>query len=223
MSSILIAIIEPKFLISTLGVLGVIVIIFAETGLLIGFFLPGDSLLFTAGFLVSAGFGTSASLAILSNTTILGVHQSFIILLVGTFIAAVIGDSVGYALGRKVGPAIFTREDSLFFNKKYIAKAQKFYEDHGKKTIILARFIPIVRTFAPVVAGIGSMEYRTFLSYNIIGGFLWTWALLWLGYGFGSIIPNPDRFIIPVVIVIIIISAIPPVREIYKHRKSARQ
>ena len=142
--------------------------------------------------------------------------------MIGTFLAAVIGDSVGYAFGKKVGPSIFTREDSLLFDKKYIVKAQNFYEEHGKKTIILARFIPVIRTFAPIVAGIGSMKYRTFLSYNIIGGFLWTWSLLWLGYGFGSIIPNPDRFIIPVVIVIIIISAIPPIRAIYKNRKGAQ-
>ena len=216
MTSFLIALIEPKILISTLGIFGIIIVIFAETGLLVGFFLPGDSLLFTAGFLASAG------LVATSGQTIFGVHFSFIFLLIGTFLAAVIGDSVGYAFGKKVGPSIFTREDSLLFDKKYIVKAQNFYEEHGKKTIILARFIPVIRTFAPIVAGIGSMKYRTFLSYNIIGGFLWTWSLLWLGYGFGSIIPNPDRFIIPVVIVIIIISAIPPIRAIYKNRKGAQ-
>src|SRR3989344_9332548 len=137
---------EPKTLIMTLGTLGVIAIIFIETGLFFGFFFPGDSLLFTAGFLASQGY------------------VSFAGLLIGTFLAAVIGDSVGYAFGRKVGPAIFTKENSLFFNKKHIARAQHFYEKYGKKTIILARFIPIVRTFAPLVAGIGNMEYRTFVK-----------------------------------------------------------
>lgn len=191
---------NPHTIIVTLGIVGVIGIIFAETGLFFGFFFPGDSLLFTAGFLASQH------------------HLSFAWLLVGTFVAAVIGDSVGYAIGRKIGPALFTRDDSFFFNKKHIARAEHFYEKHGPKTIILARFMPIIRTFAPVVAGIGTMRYRTFITFNIIGGFVWTWALLWLGYAFGSIIPNPDHYVIPAVAVIIILSALPTLREILKKR-----
>jgi membrane-associated protein len=190
---------EPQVIISALGVIGVIAIIFAETGLFFGFFLPGDSLLFTAGFLASQGYISMAWL------------------LFGAFVAAVLGDSVGYAFGKKIGPAIFTKDDSVFFNKKHIARAQYFYEEHGKKTIILARFIPIIRTFAPIVAGIGNMGYRTFILFNVIGGFVWTWGLLWAGYIFGSILPNPDRYILPVIIVIIIISAAPALREIFKH------
>ncbi|MEK7609870.1 MAG: DedA family protein [Patescibacteria group bacterium] len=189
---------EPKILITTLGTLGVILIIFIETGLFFGFFFPGDSLLFTAGFLASQGY------------------VSFSWLLIGTFLAAVIGDSLGYAFGKKIGPALSTREDSLLFNKKYIVRAQHFYEKYGKKTIILSRFIPIIRTFAPIVAGIGTMKYQTFLAFNIIGGFLWTWLMLWLGYGLGALIPNPDCYVIPIVIIIILTSAAPALKEIFK-------
>lgn len=189
---------EPKTLIMALGTLGVIAVIFVETGLFFGFFLPGDSLLFTAGFLASQGY------------------VSFAGLLVGTFAAAVIGDSIGYAFGKKIGPALFSREDSVVFNKQHIARAQHFYEKHGKKTIILARFMPIIRTFAPIVAGIGTMPYRTFITFNIIGAFIWTWGMLWLGYGLGALIPNPDKYVIPVVIVIILVSAAPAIKEILK-------
>lgn len=191
-------ILNPETIIATVGTAGVIAIIFTETGLFFGFFFPGDSLLFTAGFFASQGY------------------LSLPWLLAGTFVAAVVGDSVGYAFGKKVGPAIFTKEDSIFFNKKHIARAQHFYEQYGKKTIILARFIPIVRTFAPIVAGVGNMSYKTFLTFNIIGGFVWTWGMLWLGYGLGALIPNPDKFVFPVVLVIIFVSAMPALREIFK-------
>jgi membrane-associated protein len=191
---------DPHTIIKTLGTFGVIVIVFMETGMFFGFFLPGDSLLFTAGFLASQGY------------------VSFAGLLTGTFLAAVIGDSVGYYFGKKVGPAIFTKEDSLLFNKKHIGNAQHFYEKHGKKTIIIARFLPIVRTFAPIMAGVGNMQYRTFITYNVIGGFLWTWLLLWLGFGLGSLIPDPDRYIWPIIILIIVISAVPTIREFLKNR-----
>lgn len=189
---------NPETIIATVGAIGVIAIIFTETGLFFGFFFPGDSLLFTAGFLASQGY------------------ISFAWLLVGTFIAAVAGDSVGYAFGKKVGPAIFTKEDSIFFNKKYIIRAQQFYEKYGKKTIVIARFIPIIRTFAPIVAGVGNMPYKTFITFNIIGGFIWTWGMLWLGYGLGALIPNPDRYILPIIIVIIFVSALPALKEIFK-------
>ena len=199
MSSLL-SFLNPHTIIAVLGLVGVIGIVFAETGLFFGFFLPRDTLLFTAGFLASEH------------------HISFAWLLIGAFIAAIAGDTVGYAFGKKVGPAIFTKDDSIFFDKKHIARAQHFYEKYGKKTIILARFLPIIRTFAPIVAGVGNMTYRTFISYNIIGAFAWTWAMLWLGFGFGSIIPNPDRYVVPAVIVIIILSATPTLREIFRKR-----
>jgi len=193
---------NPQFLISTLGFVGVIAIIYLETGAFFGFFFPGDSLLVTAGFLASQG------------------HLPIVALLICTFIAAVLGDSTGYAFGKKVGPAIFTKEDSIFFNKKYLLRAQEFYEKHGVITIILARFMPVVRTFAPIVAGIGNMKYRTFLAFNFIGGFIWTWLMLLIGYVFGSIIPNPDRYIIPLVLAIIIISAAPGIYKVIKSIKS---
>jgi membrane-associated protein len=192
------SLVNPTHLIATLGTLGVIVVIFLETGAFFGFFLPGDSLLFTAGFLASQG------------------HVSLPILLVGTFVAAVIGDSVGYAFGKKIGPKLFSKEHSVFFNKEYILRAQEFYEKHGKKTIIFARFMPIVRTFAPIIAGVGQMNYRTFITFNVIGAFVWTWGMLWLGYGLGSLIPDPDRYIIPIVIIIILVSSAPAVKEILK-------
>lgn len=196
------SLIQPQEIIATLGTAGVIVIIFLETGAFFGFFLPGDSLLFTAGFLATQGYTSLAWL------------------LIGAFIAAVAGDSVGYAFGKKIGPALFTREDSLLFNKRHIARAQHFFEKYGKKTIILARFVPIVRTFAPIVAGVGNMTYRTFISYNVIGGFVWTWLMIWLGYGLGSLIPNPDKYILPVIAAIILISFIPPVWEYIRHRRA---
>jgi membrane-associated protein len=192
---------DPRTIIETLGLIGVIVIIFLETGVFFGFFFPGDSLLFTAGFLASQGY------------------ISFPILLVGTFVAGVVGDSVGYAFGNKIGPKLFSREESVFFNKKHIKRAQDFYDKYGKKTIILARFMPIVRTFAPIVAGVGNMQYRTFVLFNIIGGFLWTWSMLWLGYGLGSLIPDPDKYVLPVIVIIIVVSAFPGIREVWKQLK----
>ena len=192
---------DPRTIIETLGLIGVIVIIFLETGVFFGFFFPGDSLLFTAGFLASQGY------------------ISFPILLVGTFVAGVVGDSVGYAFGNKIGPKLFSREESLFFNKKHIKRAQDFYDKYGKKTIMLARFMPIVRTFAPIVAGVGNMQYRTFVLFNIIGGFLWTWSMLWLGYGLGSLIPDPDKYVLPVIVIIIVVSAFPGIREVWKQLK----
>jgi membrane-associated protein len=192
---------DPIVIIKTIGLIGVLFIIFAESGLFFGFFFPGDSLLFTAGFLASQG--------LLSPTW----------LFIGAFLAAVVGDSVGYAFGKKIGPKIFTKEDSLFFNKKHIERSEHFYKKYGKKTIILARFIPIVRTFAPILAGVGNMNYRAFLSYNIIGGLLWSVGISALGFGLGAVVPNASSYITPIVILIIIISLIPPIREYRKLRR----
>ena len=200
MQSIIAFITNPHALIATFGLVGIFAIVFLETGFFFGFFLPGDSLLFTAGLLATQGYFPIAGL------------------LIGVFVAAVLGDNVGYAFGRKVGPSLFVREDSLLFDKKNIARAQHFYEKYGVRTIILARFIPIIRTFAPIVAGIGSMNYRTFFINNIIGGLLWTVALVGLGYGFGRVIPDPDRFLLPAIGVIIVLSAVPALREIFRKR-----
>ena len=187
---------DPKFLIEAVGIVGIIAIIFAESGLFFGFFFPGDSLLFTAGLLASQSL------------------LSLPVLLVGTFIAAVIGDNVGYAFGKKVGPALFSRENSFFFNKKHIEKSREFFGKYGKKAIILARFMPIVRTFTPILAGVGSMEYRVFFAYNIVGGFIWTFGMVLLGYFLGSVIPDPDRYILPIVLAIIVLSVLPAIRHV---------
>ncbi|OGD83700.1 hypothetical protein A3J17_03270 [Candidatus Curtissbacteria bacterium RIFCSPLOWO2_02_FULL_40_11] len=188
-------------IIETVGYLGVTAIIFAESGLLIGFFLPGDSLLFTAGFLASQGFFNIITLSTL------------------TFIAAVAGDSVGYAFGHKVGKKIFQREDSIFFHKKHLVRAQKFYEKHGGKAITIARFLPIVRTFAPIVAGMGDMQYKRFLFFNVIGAFLWAVCIPILGFYLGSVIPGVDRYLLPILALIIILSISPTVIHLIRERK----
>ncbi len=177
-------------IIETVGLLGVWAIVFVESGLLIGFFLPGDSLLFTAGFLASQGV------------------MDITLLTVGAFIAAVAGDSVGYWIGHRYGRKLFQKEDSLLFHKDHLKKAEAFYEKHGGKTIILARFMPFIRTFAPVVAGIGQMKYSTFLSYNIIGGVLWAIGLTLAGYFFGNIPIVKDNF--EAVIFLIIFASVAP-------------
>lgn len=173
-------------------------IIFAESGLLIGFFFPGDSLLFTAGFLASQGF------------------MNIYILTPICFIAAVAGDSVGYAFGHKVGKRLFRREDSIIFHKDHLIKAKIFYEEHGGKTIIIARFLPVVRTFAPIVAGMGDMHYPTFLAFNIIGGVLWAVGLTLAGYFLGSMIPNVDEYLLPIVGAIVLASVAPTLYHILK-------
>jgi membrane-associated protein len=189
------------------GIFGIALVVFAESGLLIGFFLPGDSLLFTAGFLVHSGFFT------------INIHLLVLIL----FIAAVIGDSVGYTFGRKLGPHVFTRPNSLLFKQENVLKAQHFYEKYGGKTIIIARFIPIVRTFAPVVAGVAKMDYRKFLTYNLIGGFLWAAGVTYLGYFVGKELTKAgieiDHVLLPIIAIIIVISVLPPAIHLLKDKK----
>lgn len=193
---------EVVELVKAAGYLGVFGIIFAESGIFLGLFLPGDSFLFTAGFLASQGFLEIIPLLLLS------------------FTAAILGDSFGYAFGKKVGPAIFRRENSIFFRKDYIEKARIFYEKYGKKTIVLARFIPIVRTFAPILAGVGRMNYRIFLIYNITGGLLWGVGVTLLGYFLGNAIPGVDRYLLPIVGLIILISISPGIFHYLKHRRA---
>lgn len=188
-------------LITTGGLLGLFLIVFAESGLFFGFFLPGDSLLFTAGFLASQG---------IFNLPIL-------ILIV--FIGAVLGDNVGYSFGKKVGPKLFSRQDSRFFKKENLLKAQAFYEKHGPKTIVLARYTPIIRTFAPIVAGAGNMHYRTFFTYNLLGGALWTGSMCIAGYFLGSVIPDVDKYMLPIIAIIIIVSLLPALKEYLQAKK----
>jgi membrane-associated protein len=200
----LLQMLDPMIIIKTLGLIGVFCIIFAESGLFFGFFFPGDSLLFTAGFLASQNF--------------LDIN----ILVWGSFICAVLGDSVGYWFGKKVGPKIFNKEDSLFFHKNHIERAQNFYNKYGNKTIFLARFVPIVRTFAPIVAGVGQMKYRNFLAYNVFGGFVWSFVLVLSGYFLGQIIPGVDKYLLPIILIIIVISFLPIAFEAYKAKNKKR-
>lgn len=196
---------DLESIIKTIGYLGVWGIVFAESGLLIGFFLPGDSLLFTAGFLASQGFFNIS------------------LLVFGAFMAAVLGDSTGYAFGRRVGKRLFQKEDSIIFHKDNLKKAQDFYQKHGKKTIILARFVPVVRTFAPIVAGMGDMEYKTFLAFNIVGGVLWAIGITLLGYVLGNSIPDIDHYLLPIIGFIIVISVLPNAYHILKSPAGRQQ
>ena len=187
-------------LITSVGYIGIFLTVFAESGLLIGVFLPGDSLLFTAGLLASQG--------IFSITW----------LLLGCFLAAVIGDNVGYSFGHRIGPKIFTREDSLFFRKSYVIKTQHFYERYGSKVLVLARFIPVVRSLAPILAGVGNMRYKVFFIYNVIGAFLWSVLVTLLGYYLGRWFPDVEKYLLLIVGCIILISIVPPMVELMKSR-----
>ncbi len=190
--------------IETAGYIGVFAMIFAETGLLVGVVLPGDTLLFSVGLLAAEG------------------HFAITLLIIGCSLAAIAGDSVGYWTGKKFGPQIFSREESIFFRKSYVARAQAFFERHGRKTIFLARYVPIVRTFTPVIAGVAEMPYQNFLVYNILGGIAWTLSILVLGYFFGSKIPNIDRYILPVILGVFVLSFIPMILELLRtHRKNS--
>lgn len=195
---------NPETIIRSVGYAGVITIVFAENGLLVGFFLPGDSLLFTAGFLASQHF-----LDILPLTVLV-------------FIASVLGTQVGYFFGFLYGPRVFNRPNSRFFKKENADKAQAFYEKHGTKTIVFARFIPIIRTFAPIVAGIAKMDWKKFLTFNVVGGAVWTVGLTLGGYWLGSKVPNVDKYILPIIAAIIILSVMPGVYHMLKETERRR-
>jgi membrane-associated protein len=179
------------------GMAALVAVIFSETGLLVGFFLPGDSLLVTAGVFCTSANPTGRPL----------LNIVWLNLAVG--IAAVVGDQVGFYIGRKTGPKLFTRENSLLFNKKHLIRTHEFYERHGGKTIIIARFIPIIRTFAPVVAGIGDMNYRRFVSYNVFGGIGWVISMTGIGYGLATVWPDVTKHIEKLIMVVIFLSLLP--------------
>lgn len=176
-------------------------VVFMETGLLVGFFLPGDSLLITAGLVAAAG----------------GLNIWWLNLLL--IVAAVTGDSVGYAIGARIGPRLFTREKSLLFNPAHVERTRRFYARHGAKTIVVARFVPIIRTFAPVVAGVGTMEYHRFLLYNVAGGVGWVTSMTWAGFLLGRAVPNIGEYVHVVVIAVIVLSVIPIAVEILRERR----
>ncbi|HSH23084.1 MAG TPA: VTT domain-containing protein [Acidimicrobiales bacterium] len=196
--------VHPDRLIEAFGTIGLILVVFAESGLFFGFFLPGDSLLFTAGVFAARG------------------DLTLPVILVGVFLAAVAGDQVGYAFGRNVGPALFRRPDSRFFKKEHLDRAHRYFEEHGVKTIVLARFVPVVRTFAPIVAGAGSMPYRTFVTYNVVGGLLWGVGVTMLGFLLGEAI-DIDRYLLPVIGLIVVASFVPVLVEVRRSRRRAHQ
>ena len=196
---------DPRLLVQAGGYIGLTAIIFSETGLLIGFFLPGDSLLVTAGLLSSQPqFGL--------NMWLLGVLLT---------LAAIIGNTVGYAIGWYTGPRLFTRDDSLLFKKKHLYQAQTFYEKHGGKTLVIARFMPIVRTFVPVVAGLAKMNMRSYTAYNVLGAMLWIWLMLFIGYFLGRYIPGIEHHITKVILVVIFLSLLPGIISWQRERKRA--
>lgn len=193
---------DPDFLIETFGLLGILTIVFVESGLLVGFFLPGDSLLFTAGLLSAAN-----------------VLPEIWILLVLIPIAAIAGDQVGYAIGRKAGPAVFRRPDSRFFRAEYVDKSARFFERYGGRTIVIARFVPIVRTVAPVMAGVSRMNYRRFLTFNVIGGLLWGVGVTTLGYFLGQV-EFVRANIEPIILLIVFLSVLPIAVELTRARRT---
>jgi len=202
----MLALLNPEDLLRNGGLLILGAIVFAESGLLIGFFLPGDSLLFIAGFLASeAGNNVLPPLP-------------FVMLV--SVSMAIIGDQVGYLIGNKMGPAIFARPKSRLFNPDHVTKAHAFFEKYGARTVVLARFVPIVRTFAPVVAGVGKMEYKTFVRYNIVGGMLWGAGLPLLGFFLGQIDIVKEHIEIAV-LAVVFISILPVAIEFINHRRSS--
>jgi membrane-associated protein len=184
------------------GTLLVCVIVFVETGMFVGFFLPGDSLLVTAGVFAGAG------------------HMKLAELLSLVTVCAIAGDQVGYLVGRKAGENLYRREDSRFFKKKHLERAHQFYEMYGGKTVILARFIPIIRTFCPPVAGAAKMSYRRYLAYDIAGGLLWVWGMVLVGYTLGRTVPNVDRKIHFIIAAVIVISLMPAAYHAWKARSA---
>jgi membrane-associated protein len=196
---------DVEFLVRTGGLVALMIIVFVETGLLVGFFLPGDSLLVTAGIFAAHGHLDLLTL----NTTL--------------SLAAIAGDSVGYGIGLRTGPKIFSRENSLFFNRKHLISAKEFYDRHGGFTIFIARFMPIVRTFAPVVAGVGAMQYRKFIAYNVFGGMFWVLTTTLAGYFLGKSIPNIQERIHVVIVIVIALSLLPGAIKFVLERRKARK
>ncbi|ATW49791.1 DedA family protein [Streptomyces xantholiticus] len=197
---------DPDYLITTFGLIGVLVIVFAESGLLIGFFLPGDSLLFTTGLLVTTDV----------------IKQPLWLVCTLVVVAAVIGDQVGYLFGRKVGPALFKRPDSKLFKQENVEKAHEFFEKYGPKSLVLARFVPIVRTFTPIIAGVSRMNYRSFVIFNVIGGVLWGAGVTLLGAALGKI-DFVHEHIEAILILIVLISVVPIVVEFLRARSKGRK
>ena len=205
--------IQPDYLLTTFGLAGLLLVVFAECGLLVGFFLPGDSLLFTAGLIAT---GTAQ----LAGVDVPAIAPLWV-LLVTVPVAAVLGDQTGYWIGRKAGPAIFARDDSRFFKRKYAEEAHEFFAEHGAKAIILARFVPIIRTFMPVTAGVSRMRYSTFLPFDVLGGVLWGAGVTTLGYFLGQI-EVVSKNIEVILLLIVAVSVVPVVLQVLRTRRERR-
>jgi membrane-associated protein len=193
---------DPIAMIQTGSYVGLAFLIFAESGLFIGIFLPGDSLLFAAGLLSASGFFILGPLIIL------------------VAIAAIVGDSVGYWFGSEVGEMIFKRKDSRFFRQEYLKRTELFYQKYGGRAVVLARFVPIVRTIAPILAGVSSMKYRVFLAYNMLGGLLWGAGMILLGFFLGSLIPDSEKYILPLSLVIVVLSFLPIFLNLARNKRA---
>lgn len=193
---------DPNSLVKDFGYLGIFITLFLESGVFFGFFLPGDSLLFTAGLLASQGYLNIIGLIIVS------------------VLAAILGNNVGYYTGNKTGPALFNKKKSFLFSPKRVTEAHNFFEKEGPQSLILARFIPAVRTFVPIAAGIGKMNYRKFLIFNGLGGLLWGIGVPVLGYTLGKKVPSIDKYLLPIIFVIIILSALPVIIAYFRSKKS---
>jgi len=193
---------DPSHLVKDFGYLGIFITLFLESGVFIGFFLPGDSLLFTAGLLASQGLLNIIGLIVIS------------------VLAAILGNNVGYYTGNKAGPALFNKQRSFLFSPRRVAEAHKFFEKEGPQSLILARFIPAVRTFVPIAAGIGKMDYRRFLIFNGLGGLLWGVGVPVLGFVLGKNVPNIDKYLLPIILVIVLLSALPVIVAYFKNKKS---
>lgn len=216
--------INPVTIISIGGLYLLIAVIFAETGLLVGFFLPGDSLLFITGL-----FASKCRTAFVEGTpglcdfTGLDPEYGLYQILIFVSLAAIIGDTVGYMVGKRAGKTLYTRKDSIFFKKKYLDHTQKFYERHGGKAIVLGRFLPVIRTFAPVVAGVVNLEYKKFIWYNVAGGILWVFSMVLAGYFLGRLIPGMEKYLEFVIIGIVALSTFPVVRTFIQERNLAKK
>lgn len=193
---------DPIAMIQTGSYLGLAFLVFAESGLLIGIFLPGDSLLFAAGLLSASGFFILGPLIII------------------VVLAAIVGDSIGYWFGSEVGEMIFKRKDSRFFKQEYLKRTELFYQKYGGRAVVLARFVPIVRTIAPILAGVSTMKYRVFLAYNMLGGLLWGAGMILLGFFLGSLIPDSEKYILPLSLVIVVISFLPIFLNLAKNKRA---
>jgi len=195
---------DPTYLIKHFGYLGIFITIFLESGIIVGFFLPGDSLLFSAGLLASQHYLSLPGLMIVA------------------VVAAILGNTVGYFTGRKLGPTLFSRKDSFVFSQKRVEEAHTFFQKEGPQSLILARFIPAVRCFVPIIAGVGNMEYKSFFTYNSIGGLLWGILVPTLGYTLGKTVPNIDKYLLPIILLIAFISVLPVLIPYLKAKRKTK-